>query len=295
MKAKSLVVGLALLTSGTVIGISTQQFASADVSSGDRPVLVPIESCRLVDTRPGDATVGPRSSPLGTADTMTVDTQQSDTDCTGAIPADALSLALNVTAIGATEQSFLTIWAGGDRPDASSLNPSPGAPPTPNAVTVDLSIDSEFMVYNNAGNVNIIADVVGYYDNHNHDDRYYTQDQIDDNFVNQAQQPEFLYATNTQTNPATILRSSPGVTMTNDSTGTYNFTFPRDITSCAWSATLGGGQILGNLLPVLNDLGISASQGNSGLAVAPDEIVVSVFDDTTTGAPASFMLTVTCP
>lgn len=180
MKAKSLVVGLTLLTSGTVIGISTQQLASADVSSGDRPVLVPIEPCRLVDTRPGTATVGPRSSPLGTADTMTVDAQEPDTDCTGTIPTGALALALNVTSIGATEQSFLTIWAGGDRPNASSLNPSPGAPPTPNAVTVDLSIDQEFEIYNDAGNVNIIADVTGYYENHNHDDRYALRTEVDD-------------------------------------------------------------------------------------------------------------------
>lgn len=179
MKLRSLAVGLSLLTAGTIVGISTQQLASADVSSGDRLVLVPIEPCRLVDTRPDDATIGPRSTRLGAADTLTVDAQEAGTKCTGLIPADALSLALNVTALGATEVTFLTIWAGGTRPLASSLNPAPGEPPTPNAVTVDLSVDQDFRVYNNVGSLNLVVDVTGYYAHHNHDDRYYTQAQVD--------------------------------------------------------------------------------------------------------------------
>jgi hypothetical protein len=172
MKLRSLAIGLTLVTAGTVIGVTTQQLASAEISSGDRPVLVPVEPCRIVDTRPGDATVGPRSSPLGAADTLTVDAQEPDTDCTGLIPTDALSLSLNVTAVGATEQTFLTIWADGPRPDASSLNPAPGAPPAPNAVTVDLSAAQAFEIYNDRGDVNIIVDINGYYEHHNHDDLY---------------------------------------------------------------------------------------------------------------------------
>ncbi len=179
MKLRSLIMGLTLLAAGTVIGVTTQQFASADVSSGDRPILVPIEPCRLVDTRPGTSRVGPRSSRLGAADTFRIDAQETATGCTGRIPAGALSLSLNVTAIGATELTFLTIWAGGTRPTASSLNPSPGAPPTPNAVTVDLSVDQDFLVYNDLGSLDLVVDVNGYYENHHHDDRYYSKAQVD--------------------------------------------------------------------------------------------------------------------
>lgn len=110
-----------------------------------------------------------------TADTLRVAAQEPATKCTGKIPADALSLSLNVTAIGASQQSFLTIWAGGDRPLASSLNPSPGEPPTPNAVTADLSIDQTFQVYNDVGTLDLVIDVNGYYVDHDHDDRYYTK------------------------------------------------------------------------------------------------------------------------
>jgi len=50
MQLRSLAIGLTLGTAGTIIiGVSTQQFASAEISSGDRPALVPIEPCRLVD------------------------------------------------------------------------------------------------------------------------------------------------------------------------------------------------------------------------------------------------------
>lgn len=133
MKLRSLAIGLTLLTAGTIVGVTTQQFASADISTGERPVLVPIEPCRLVDTRPGDATVGPRSSPLGAADTLTVDAQQTDTECTGVVPADASSLSLNVTAVGATELTFLTIWgAVHDRTHPASTPPlAPRPPPMP--------------------------------------------------------------------------------------------------------------------------------------------------------------------
>ena len=52
------------------------------------------------------------------------------------VPATATGLVLNVTAVGATLPTFLTVYpAGAERPNASSLNPSPGQPPVPNAVT----------------------------------------------------------------------------------------------------------------------------------------------------------------
>ena len=41
----------------------------------------------------------------------------------------------------------------------------------PNKVDVGLSPEGRINFYNNAGTVNIIADVVGYYVDHNHDDR----------------------------------------------------------------------------------------------------------------------------
>lgn len=176
MELRSIAIGL--LTTGTIIGVASNQFASADISSGDRPVLVPIETCRIADTRPAPNNVGPRSTAVGPAETITVNAQQPGTDCTGQIPTDATALSLNVTALNATSNSFITIWPDGDRPIASALNPAPGVRVF-NAVTTELATDQTFRVYNNRGNVDVFIDVNGYYENHNHDDRYPTKEQLD--------------------------------------------------------------------------------------------------------------------
>lgn len=134
--------------------------------------FVPITACRLADTRPAPDNVGPRSTPIGAGETLTIAAHGNNGNCTG-IPTSATGLSLNVTAIGATNGTFLTIWANGAaRPSASSLNPQPGAPPIPNAVTTGLSAGGQFDIFNGFGSVNVIVDVVGYYTDHNHDDRY---------------------------------------------------------------------------------------------------------------------------
>ena len=46
---------------------------------------------------------------------------------------------------------------------ASSLNPVAGAPATPNKVDVKLSGDGKISLFNLAGTVDVLADVVGYY------------------------------------------------------------------------------------------------------------------------------------
>jgi hypothetical protein len=183
MKLRALTAGLALLATGTIIGVGTQQFASADVSSGDRPVLVPIESCRLADTRPA-FNVGPRTAPLGPAETYSLNTQQAGTECSGDIPATASAIAANVTAPESTGESFITLWAEGSLPNGSTLNPQAGQLVF-NAATIDLAADNSFLVYNNANNAHIIIDVIGYYENHDHDDRYYTQTEVDARFGQQ--------------------------------------------------------------------------------------------------------------
>jgi len=161
-------------------------------SPSDAVAFVPITPCRVIDTRPATQ-VGPRSAPLAADDTHTVDAV-SDTDaagdCAGLIPSSAVAVSMNVTAVGATEPTFLTIWeADVARPLASSLNPSPGQPPTPNAVTTDLNADGEFSIYNLAGSVHVLADVNGYYADHHHDDRYYTEAEVDAAIAAASAQP----------------------------------------------------------------------------------------------------------
>jgi hypothetical protein len=80
------------------------------------------------------------------------------------VPANADAVVLNVTVTDTTAASFLTLWpAGQAKPNASSLNWAPGDT-IPNAVTVKLGTLGKISVYNGYGNVNIVVDVAGYYD-----------------------------------------------------------------------------------------------------------------------------------
>lgn len=146
----------------SIAGVVTFQAVRADAVGEDETTFVPMTSCRLIDTRPDPNRVGPFGT-FGDNDTKTIVAHGSNGNCV--IPATASGLSLNVTALHATEITYLTFWDEGDRPKASSLNPAPGEPPTPNAVNVPLSDTGTFRVYNAYGAVNIIIDVTGYYTN----------------------------------------------------------------------------------------------------------------------------------
>ncbi len=144
---------------------------------GQLNVFVPITPCRLFDTRP-DTLVGTRQTPIGAGETMLQAVTGTNGKCT--MPASATAVAMNVTSVNGTEASFLTIWPSDTAlPLASSLNWVPGSPPTPNKVDVKLSATGTISLFNAAGTVDVLADVVGYYTDHNHDDRYYTKSQVD--------------------------------------------------------------------------------------------------------------------
>jgi hypothetical protein len=160
------------------LGAGGLSIANAAIGSGERAVFVPVTPCRVLDTRPGEAVPG-RQTPLGAGETFTQNAHGNNGRCRG-IPADATALSLNVTTTNATGGTFVTIWPTGPvRPVASSLNPAPNQPPTPNAVTTDISASGQFNVYNFAGQVDILIDINGYYVDHHHDDRYYSKAQID--------------------------------------------------------------------------------------------------------------------
>ncbi|MEL6893393.1 MAG: hypothetical protein AAFP84_17505, partial [Actinomycetota bacterium] len=120
---------------------------------------VPIEPCRLADTRE-EFQVNDEDA-LGANETVTFAAHGTNGNCT--IPTDAVGLSLNVTGLGATEPTFVSVFPGGDLPDVSSLNLVPGQPPTPNAVITSLSDTGSFDVFNLAGTVDLIIDVNGYF------------------------------------------------------------------------------------------------------------------------------------
>ena len=158
------------------VGSGGLMSASATIDSGTRTVYVPITPCRVMDTRRAPDTVGPRTTPLGEFDTYSIAVLGTNGNCT--IAADAVGLSLNVTAVNPTGTSYLTVFPSDvSRPTASNLNWIVGQAPVPNAVASDVSGDGRISFFNNAGTVDVVVDILGYYVDHNHDDRYYTKDQ----------------------------------------------------------------------------------------------------------------------
>jgi hypothetical protein len=204
-------------------------FVHATITDGERPVLVSIEPCRLVDTRV-DSQVGPRNMPIGTAEEYDVAAHGTNGNCT--IPATASALSLNVTTLNATAPTNVRIFAADAAlPTTSNLNPVPGGAPAPNAVTTDLDASGAFTVFNEYGSVDVIVDVNGYYEDHNHDDRYLRHDQVMwavvevDGSISRS-------STGLAVDDAITSQQLPG-------TGEYVVTFPENIANCSYQATVG--------------------------------------------------------
>src|SRR5688572_29665816 len=160
------------------VGSGGLMSASADINSGDKPVLINIQPCRLVDTRPAPDNVGTRNSPLGVGETYTFQVTGTNGNCT--IPADAVAVVVNVAAVQPTQNSFFTLFpAGGSRPLSANLNFLGGQAPVSNGASIKLSATGQMSIFNLFGQVHFTMDILGYYVSHNHDDRYYTETELD--------------------------------------------------------------------------------------------------------------------
>jgi hypothetical protein len=130
-------------------------------SPSPKGVFVAIEPCRLMDTRSG-AAIGPQVTPLSAEKDYRVQAAGTNGNCT--LPAEATALVMNVTVVDPTENGFLTVWPSGKpRPNTSNLNFTGKQAPEPNAVTSRVGADGGLSFFSSAGEVNVIADVSGYY------------------------------------------------------------------------------------------------------------------------------------
>ena len=158
--AAAFVAGIALTAGGAL----TFQAMSVGAIGDDESTFVPVEPCRLFDTRPAPDNVGPKSTPLGENSSFTQQVTGANGDCS--IPNDATAISLNVTATNITAPSFLTVYPSDVvLPTASNLNYGPGQAATPNKVDVKLSAAGSIDLYNRFGSVDVLADVLGYYTN----------------------------------------------------------------------------------------------------------------------------------
>jgi hypothetical protein len=117
--------------------------------------VVPVAPSRLLDTRHGK---GARLGPVG---------PNSEIDLTvagvGGVDPAASAVVLNVTATGASEETYVTVYPHGvARPDASSLNVASGGT-IANLVVAKVGTNGKVRLFNHAGGVQLIADVTGYF------------------------------------------------------------------------------------------------------------------------------------
>jgi hypothetical protein len=125
-----------------------------DSSLGGGLRFTPQTPVRIADTRFGQGAPGA----LGQGATAVI-------TAPGAVaPAGTEALALNVTAVSPTANTFISVWPNGisgiGQPNVSTLNPRPGQV-VPNAVYTLVGPTKAFNVYNNAGQTHIVVDVVG--------------------------------------------------------------------------------------------------------------------------------------
>jgi uncharacterized protein (DUF1501 family) len=123
--------------------------------TSDGASIVPVAPSRVLDTRHGH---GARKGPVGAGSEIDV----AVTGVGGVHPA-ASAVVLNVTATGATDETYVTVYPEGvGRPDASSLNVARGGT-IANLVIAKVGANGRVRLYNHAGGVDLIADVTGYF------------------------------------------------------------------------------------------------------------------------------------
>jgi hypothetical protein len=158
LPATGLPVGTAQLTASyngsTDFATSTSAAASLTVITA--PAYDPVTPVRILDTRNG---TGGYSAPVGPGKTISLQV----TGVHGVPASGVTAVVLNVTATGPTASSFVTVYADGQaRPITSNLDFAAGQT-IPNLVVVPVGADGRVDFYNDAGRVNLLADLAGYY------------------------------------------------------------------------------------------------------------------------------------
>ncbi|MDO8392323.1 MAG: Ig-like domain-containing protein, partial [Actinomycetota bacterium] len=136
----------------TVFNFSGSVHVVVDVLGwfSDGPGYTPIPAVRALDTR--------ESSPVGSGSTITLDLAGR----IGLPPAGLGAVVLNLTAVNATHNTFLTVFPDGSPlPNTSDLNPTPGSV-IPNLVIAKVGPSGAINIYNLTGTIDVVVDIVGW-------------------------------------------------------------------------------------------------------------------------------------
>ncbi len=233
------------LSNGTAytFTVTASNAVGAGPSSAPSPPVTPtagpgdsfhsVSPVRLLDSRPGVGNAGGYATPWGPATAREV-----HVGGVGGVPVDADAVVLNVTVTDPTTAGYLSIYpSGASRPTVSSLNFTAGET-IPNQVTVKLGTGGRISIYNFSGNVDVVADVTGYYDSGS-----------GDGF--------------TSVSPTRILDSRPGV----GNTGGYSTPWSTATTRDVQVGGLGG--VPANADAVVLNVTVTGTTGSSYLSLWP--------------------------
>jgi hypothetical protein len=140
---------------GTInVAADVQGYFQGDATGSS---YLPLTPSRVLDTRNG---TGGTASPVGPGGVIELKV----TDAGGVPATGGTAVALNVTATNVSgAESYLTVWPSGtSRPVASNLNFIQGQT-VPNLVLARVGAEGRISIYNNVGNVDVVADTQGYF------------------------------------------------------------------------------------------------------------------------------------
>lgn len=131
--------------------------AATPLLTGADGEFTPLSPTRILDTRSG---VGGIKVPVGQTPVSVQIAGQ------GGIPSTGVkTVVMNVTVVGQSANSFLTVWPSGlARPNISNINYSAGKVIS-NQATVRIGSDGKVLLASGSGTTNVVLDVAGYYAN----------------------------------------------------------------------------------------------------------------------------------
>jgi alpha-tubulin suppressor-like RCC1 family protein len=157
-----MVVAVAGLLGGAVAVGSSGSVPTVSAAPVDDVRFVSLQPARLLDTRPGSATVDggfAGAGAVGAGRTLEVTVVGR-----GGVPATGVgAVVLNITVTEPTAAGFVTVFpTGAAQPTASNLNFVAGQT-TPNLTIAKVGDSGRVSLFNSAGSTHLIADVVGWF------------------------------------------------------------------------------------------------------------------------------------
>jgi len=124
---------------------------------GGKGRFVPVPPTRLLDTRTGEGAAAPGALPADGVLDVPIGGR-------AGVPADALAVAVNLTATNAAAAGYVTAWpTGAPRPTASNLNLAGPGHTAATFATVALGAGGRLSLYTQGG-ADLVADVTGYWE-----------------------------------------------------------------------------------------------------------------------------------